>query len=459
MDTEILKKLIDTWNPHFTNPQKGGWIGTVTREKYLSRLKKLLDIRHVLILTGVRRAGKSTLMQQMVKHLLEEKTIPARNILFLFLEDILAQQYLSLGWKFLDDLYNFYLETYDPQGQVYLFLDEIQGIKDFNRWIASKYERKEPVKFILSGSRRALVESESATVLTGRNVVLDIYPLNFYEYLLMRKVDVRGDTLQSLQDANFSRMSTILHHLGNYMFEGGYPEIILAPEEEVKKTLAAAYYSDIISRDVLKPNAIRNAQEVEVLGLQIMSDFTRTHTYSSLGRPQKLSVDAVKSYLEYFEKAYLFFESRHFSYKTKETQDIQRPRKIYVVDNGLRNFNIPLPRLDIGQCAENIVYMELKRNNPAVYYWRGKREIDFVVMSPNLSFVNVSYTDQPHDREAEGLVEGLSEFNLDQGIVLTKNYADVKKIEGKKIEFIPLWAWLILNGKEFFQEGSRNSNI
>lgn len=375
MDREILQKLITTWNPHFTNPQKGGWEGTIPREKYLQQLKKLMDIRHVLILTGVRRSGKSTLMQQLVKYLIEEKGVPPENILFLFLEDILVAQYLKLGWKFLETMYNYYLETYNPKGQIYLFLDEIQGVKEFNRWIASRYERKEPIKFVLSGSRRALVESESATVLTGRNVRVDVYPLNFYEYLLMQGVEVRGEeNITSIKDANFDQVPTILHHLGNYLYEGGYPEIVLAVGEEVKRSLASAYYSDIINRDVLKPNSVRNSQEVEVLGLQVMADFTRTHTYSSLARPQKLSVDTVKAYLEYFEKAYLFFESKHFSYKTKETQDVQRPRKIYVVDNGLRNFNIPLPRPDLGQCAENIVYMELLKSAPAIHYWKGKEK-------------------------------------------------------------------------------------
>ncbi|MGI8419807.1 MAG: ATP-binding protein [Candidatus Levyibacteriota bacterium] len=453
MDREVLQTLLTTWNPHFTDPSKGKWVGSVPREKYLERLKKLIDIRHVLTLTGVRRAGKSTLMQQLMQHLIVEKGVPAKNVVYLFLEDILVQQHLSLGSKLLEDLYNFYLETYNPQGKVYLFLDEIQGVKDFNRWISSKYERQESVKFVLSGSRRSLIESESATVLTGRNVQIDVYPLNFYEYLGIKGVRIEGEaSIESLQQANFNQQTSILHHLGNYLKEGGYPEIVLAENEEVKREIASSYYRDTVTRDVVVPNGVRNQGDVEILGLQIMSDFTKTHTYSSLSRPQKLSIDSTKAYLDYFERAYLFFESKHFSYKTKETQDVQRARKIYVVDNGLRNFNVPLLRPDLGQCAENIAYIELRKQNAAVHYWKGKKEIDFVTMNPTLAFYNVSYTDQPHDREIEGMVEGLKEFNLSSGIVLTKNYFDKKEVEGKKIDFIPLWAWLILNGRVFFKE-------
>lgn len=451
MDRDVLNTLLTTWNPHFVNPSKGKWTDTVPREKYLDRIKRLMNLRHVIILTGVRRAGKSTLMHQLMQYLITDKNIPAKNIVYLFLEDVLVQQYLSLGWKLLEDLYNFYLETYNPQGKVYLFLDEIQGVGDFNRWISSKYERQEPIKFILSGSRRSLIESESATVLTGRNIQIDVYPLNFYEYLLVKGVKVEGKaSIESIRQANSSQQISILHHLNNYFKEGGYPEIVLTEDEEVKRELAASYYRDTVTRDVVLPNGVRNQQEVEILGLQIMSDFTKTHTYSSLSRPQKLSVETTKAYLDYFQRAYLFFESKHFSYKTKETQDVQRARKIYVVDNGLRNFNVPLLRPDFGQCAENIAYMELRKQNAAIYYWKGKKEIDFITMNPSLAFYNVSYTDQPHDREVEGLVEGLHEFNLDFGVVLTRNYSDTKKIEGKTVEFVPLWAWLILNGKVFF---------
>lgn len=453
MDSDVLNTLLTTWNPHFTNLTKGKWEGTVKREKYLERLKPLMDIPHVVILSGVRRAGKSTLMQQTMRYLIEEKKVPAKNVVYLFLEDILVQQYLSMGWELLDKLYNYYLEAYNPKGKVYLFLDEIQGVKEFNRWTASRYERKEPIKFIFSGSRKALLESESATVLTGRNVLVNVYPLNFYEYLLVKNVSLKGEnSIRSLRDANFDQQHTILHHLSNYLYEGGYPEIVLAEGEDAKRAIAAGYYSDIVTRDVLRPNAIRNAQEVEILGLQIMADFTKTHTYSSLGRPQKLSVDTVKIYLDYFAKAHLFFESTHFSYKTKETQDIQRPRKLYAVDNGLRNFNVPQLRPDLGQCAENTAYMELQKNNVAVHYWKGKKEIDFVTVNPNLAFLNVSYTDEPNVREVESMVEGLREFDKEQGIILTKNYADKKEIEEKMIEFIPLWAWLILNGRVFFKE-------
>lgn len=453
MDRDILLQLITRWNPHFENPSKGRWVGTVPREVYLRRLKKLLDIRHILILTGVRRSGKSTLMFQMMQSLIEEKGVPPVNVLYLQLEDILVTPYLKLGAKLLEEIFKFYLETYNPQGKIYIFLDEIQGIQEFNRWLNTYYEAKTDVKFTISGSRKSIVEGKTATLLTGRNVQIDVYPLSFYEYLQLKNVSIsEGSDIKTIYLANFSQSLNVLHHLGNYLYEGGFPEIVLSEDKEIKSTLANGYYRDMVTRDVLLPHAVRNNEEVESLGLQILADFASTHTYSSLARPQDLSVDTAKAYLAYFERAYLFFESTFFSYKTKETQDIQKPRKIYVVDNGIRNFNTPTQRFDVGRCAENMVFMELKKNNVAIHYWKGKKEVDFMVRNGELKLFNVSYADELHERELAGMLEGLQEFNLDKGIILTKNYFDTKEVESKTIEYIPLWVWLILSGKTFFKE-------
>ncbi len=458
MDEIVIQELIATWNPHFEDLRRGGWVGTVSREKYLTRIEQLMDIRQAIFLSGVRRSGKSTIVQQLIGRLIEREGVPPQNILYLYLDDILVQPYLSLGSGMLDQLYAYYKEKYNPQGRVYLFLDEIQSVDSFNHWVATHYERKEDIKFILSGSRKSLIESDTATLLTGRNVVIEVYPLSFYEYLGMRNVTVEdGDgTLLGIYRANYHQQLSLLHHLGNFFVEGGFPEIVLAKTQEAKTAIANGYYRDIVTRDVLIPNRIRNASDVEVLGLQILNDFAKTHTYSSLGKPYKLSVDTVKNYFKYFTDAYLFYESKFFSYKTKESQDIQRPRKIYIVDNGIRNFNLPIPRPDFGRCAENVAYMELKKTSTLVSYWKGKREVDFVVQNGRLHLFNVSYTSEPHEREMVGMVEGLEEFAIAEGLVLTKDYFETKVIDGKTLEFVPLWVWLIANCKVFFRE-LRNS--
>ncbi|MBM3284086.1 hypothetical protein FJY90_07670, partial [Candidatus Gottesmanbacteria bacterium] len=276
MDDITVETLIKKWNPHFEDIKRGEWAGTVNREKYLERIEKVMDIRHVVILTGVRRSGKSTIMHQLIGKLIENGTSP-KNLLYLYFEDLLVQKYIPQGADLIEKFYSFYLEKYNPQDKIYVFLDEVQGVKDFNRWLHTHYEFDKQTKFITSGSRRSLVEGETATLLTGRNVQFDIYPFNFYEYLLVAGVEVKGDNNPThIWDRNFSQQTTILHHLGNFLYEGGYPEIVLAKNDDSKTEIANSYYRDILSRDVTAPNDIRASREIEILGLQVLSDFTKT---------------------------------------------------------------------------------------------------------------------------------------------------------------------------------------
>jgi len=443
METNLIESLIKKWNPHFEDVKLGMWVGSTHRTFYLDKMSSLMNIRHILILTGVRRSGKSTIMRQMVGRLIKSGVKPT-NILYLYLEDVMVQKHLAEGATLLEEFYTRYLEKYNPQGKIYVFLDELQGIPDFNRWLHTRYEFDRDTKFIVSGSSRSILEGKTATLLTGRNILIDVYPFTFAEYLHLHRIKIKSDSdPRQILDYHHSQQSQILHHLGNYLFEGGFPEIVLADNAFSKSEIASGYYQDIISRDVLGPHEVRNSQEVEVLGIQILSDFTKTHSYRNLGRTQDLSVGTIKTYLDYFSQSYLFSESTYFSYKTKESQDIRRPRKIYVVDNGLRNFIVPQLRPDLGQCAENVVYQELKKRKVAIYYWQGKKEVDFVTLNPNLELYNVSYTDQPPDRETEGMLEAMTEFKQKQAVILTKNYSASIDIDGHKIEYIPLWAWLL----------------
>jgi uncharacterized protein len=448
MDKETIEKVLRIWNPHFENIDKSYGQSTIPRTLYLSKLQELIHLRHILVLTGIRRAGKTTLMHQLMRWLMKKEKVPPKNILYLFLEDILITPYLQHGAKFLDALLQHYQESLNPQGKIYLFLDEIQGIPDFNRWIASQYERNPHFKFILSGSCQSLVKASTASLLTGRNIQIDIYPFSFSEYLGFNKVPFQAaETPQEIWQSNFSQSSQIQHYLSRYMLEGGFPEIVLASNETEKRAIASSYYHDCVHRDILLVHSIRNARDIELLGLHLFREFTKTHSYSSLGKPFKLSVDTIKNYLSYYQQAHLFFESPFFSYKSKESQDIQKARKIYTIDSGLRNWNIPQIRPDFGQCAENLCFLELKKTCQSVYYWKGKQEVDFAVFSPTLHLINVSFTDKIPPREYSGLREAMESLQLDESTLITKNTLQHTTQQGKTIHQIPLWAWLLATNK------------
>lgn len=410
-------------------------------------------MRHIVVLTGVRRSGKSVLMHQLMQRLIATGVSPL-NLVYINLEDVVIEKHLVeegkqrdafiVGAELLEKLYQTYKSTYNPQGKVYLFLDEIQGISAFNHVLNTWYESGEEVKVFISGSHHSIEESKTATLLTGRTVQFLIRPLNFIEYLEIHNVQFyRGNTVEEVWINNNTQSSVFLYYLNNYLQEGGFPEIVLAKEQSEKRLIAQNYYRNFLVRDIISPHQIRNPQDIEVFGLRILADFAKAHTYRKLGLPLKLAPDTIKTYLEYFYEAYLFSESTFFSYSTKETQDIQKPKKIYAIDNGLRNFNVLRFSPDLGRNAENLVFNELKKSQVGVFYWQNKREVDFIVMNGETSLYNCTYTDDIPEREEDGLVEALQEFKKERGVLLTKNTFGDKTIHGKHIQYLPLWAWLL----------------
>ncbi len=461
MNPADIQTLLTKWNPHFLDVNKGLWQHTTPRSWYLSQIEKTINMRHVVVLTGVRRSGKSVLLHQLMNSLIVSG-VSATNVVYINLEDILIEKYLVeegkqrdsfvVGAELLENLYQTYRATYNPQGKVYLLLDEIQGITAFNHVLNTWYESQENVKVFVSGSHRSIEESETATLLTGRTIQFVINPLNFFEYLGVRGVESHaGSTIEEVWRSNASQASVFLFHLHNYLIEGGFPEIVLAKEEDEKRRIAQGYYRNFLVRDIISPRQIRNARDIEVLGLRLLADFTKTHTYRKLGLPLKLAPETVKTYLEYFYDSYLFSESSFFSYSTKETQDVQKPKKIYTVDNGLRNFNVLRFSPDLGRNAENVVFNELKNTHAGVFYWQDTHEVDFVVMDEETSLYNCSYTDEFAQREELGLVEGMKAFKKEKAVLLTRNTYKEKQVDGKIIQHIPLWAWLLAQGYVGFE--------
>lgn len=453
MNQVDIQTLLTRWNPHLSDKARSLWQGTTPRSWYLSQIEKTFTMRHIVVLTGVRRSGKSVLLHQLMQRLVDAG-VPVMNVVYINLEDIVIEKYLVeegkhrdsfvVGADLLERLYHTYKVTYNPQGKVYLFLDEVQGITACNHVLNTWYESQENLKVFVSGSHRSIEDSETATLLTGRTVQFFIRPLNFVEYLTIQQVSFHpGDTLDELWRNNTSQSSVFLHHLNNYLREGGFPEIVLAKDENEKRLIAQGYYRDFLARDIIAPRQVRNAKDVEVLGLRILADFTKTHTYRKLGIPLKLAPETIKTYLEYFYDSYLFSESTFFSYSTKETQDVQKPKKIYTVDNGLRNYNVLRFSPDLGRNAENLVFNELKQSHAGVFYWQNKKEVDFIVMNGDTALYNCSYTDEIPEREVDGLVEALHEFGKETATLLTKNIFEHTVIDGKRIDTVPLWVWLL----------------
>ncbi len=421
MDEEILVE----WNPWWTDDFEIDYVERDVRE----RLNQWLDRREIVPITGCRRAGKTTLMYMTIQNLLER--FDKENVLFVKCDDERVEEE-----NLIESARKKHKEIFDPEGRIYLFLDEIQELEDWDKTIKRIYDLEEKTKVFLSGSR--LLRSELSSALAGRFVYFDVYPFSFREYL--RAKDIEWDGRAGL----LSKGSKIKHHLRDYLQWGGFPEIVLEDEKEKKRELLQFYSDSILYRDVIKRSGINKPEKVEKLKSYLLSNFTNLLNYTKIADHLGVSSDTISNYIHHMEESYFFFPVPMFSYSIKKQQF--NPKKIYCIDNGIRNSVGFKFSDDLGRLYENTVFLELKRRYEEIYYWRDQgTEVDFLVKEGDSvkELIQVCYdVSTAGEREEESLLRGLKEFDLKEGLIISGDTRKEVERKGKKVEYVPLWEWL-----------------
>lgn len=403
----------------------------IRRERYFSTIKRFLTSGEIVVLSGVRRAGKTTLLYQIIDDLIATGEIDPRTILFVNCDEPEISR--------LDHPLETVLETYrreicSEEGALLVF-DEIQNVEGWERWIKSVYDRK-TFRLIISGSSSYLLDSRLSTLISGRYLPVNVYPLDFAEYLLFHDMSVEKDAV-----ALAAEKFTFMHLLKSYLREGGFPGVVLQEDEATRKTQLEVYYDSIVYRDIVLVNNIRNQKSLSDLLTYFLTNFTSPYSYRSLETVLGLDFATIKEYIHYAEMAKILFEVRYFSYSLR-TQ-ARHPRKMYCIDNGLCNAVSFRFSGDEGRLAENLVFIELKKQGFQPHYWKKEGEVDFVIRHPDdtLTAINVTYTDTVPEREGRGLLEFADEFapRVRDLIVLTRDTATTEN----GIRFIPLWKWLL----------------
>ncbi|MBU4070448.1 MAG: ATP-binding protein [Nanoarchaeota archaeon] len=424
-----IKKLSE-WNPWWENQDLVKDLKGRDRKDY-SFLVDSVKIKEITIILGVRRAGKSTLMYQMIDNLFSQGVHP-KQILFINLED------KKLIKDSLEDIYSTYREIMNPKDKAYVFIDEVHRKEDWESWIRKKYDLKSNCKFIISGSCSYLLKKEYSTLLTGRNLTFEVFPLGFDEFLFFKGLELNKKNLEKNITLDKTKYQ-IINYLNQYISAGGFPEIFFA-DKNYKFKILKQYFDDILYKDIIDRHNI-NSQKIKDLALFLITNFTSKFSLRNIRNSLGISYDAIKDYLSYYTESFLFFEHNYFSYSLKEQKT--RASKVYCIDNGLRNAVSFKFSKDEGKLAENLVFVELKRKNKEIYYWEDKAEVDFVVKEKNkLDGINVTYSDNIGQRE----INGLCEFKKKFGKRIRKLIIITKDLEQKKqgIEYIPLWKWLII---------------
>jgi len=430
---EILEILTD-WNFWAKEVDVG-----LKRGSYVKELLNLITkTNQIVCVSGVRRAGKSTLIKQVVKELI--KTTEVKNTLIVNFED---ERFYERSLAVLRQIYDTYLEKVHPGEKPFIFLDEVQEIGGWERFVRGVHGRKD-AKLVVSGSSARLLSKEFATLLTGRHITFAVYPLNFNEFLKFKDMEVKSEVEALAKRVEIKRL------LDEYLEFGGFPEVVLSSE---KRRILLSYFETIITKDVAERFKIREGEKLRTLAKYYLTNISSLMTFNSVSRFLRLPLTTVERFSDHLETANLIFFVKRFSFSLKEQE--KSPRKVYSVDIGLSNSVGFRFAMHLGKLMENVVAISLKTRQSfdpefEVYYWKDPlgREVDFVIKKGLRVEEVIQVCRDPNDeetkkRELRGLVKAMDGFGLKRGLVITEDFEGEERVGKRRIIYRPLWKWLL----------------
>ena len=431
MDKLILQSLIISHRDRFLADR-----GLVPRE-ILTKLEPLLSQKEILFISGIRRSGKSSIMSLIARGLISKGLIQKNQVLSINFED---ERLIRFGVEDFESLYQAFLELDNPQGKKYFFLDELQMIPSWERWVHRMYEF-EDVKMFITGSNSSLSNSILSTALTGRNREFRVHPYSFREYLWMNGIyELSPRDLLTAENA-----TRIKREFNTYSQLGGFPEVV----KNKDVTITDAYFKDIMHRDVITRHQIRNAREIRELCLYLITNSGSLLSYESLRKMLHVkSVSTIRNYLEILKEVFLVQSLSLYSYSIKK--QIFNPDKYYVTDLGFYQALGFRFSENLGKVLENMVFHQLNRLYDDLYYWNSAdgKEVDFLIRKNTvlLEAIQVTYDLNPENRERElsGLIGAGKELGIAKLTVLTHDQEEHIQLGQFSIEVIPVWKWLLI---------------
>lgn len=380
-------------------------------DTYPRQLLATLDLQftqYADIITGIRRCGKSTLVEQLMrKHAAESLYVNFDTPpLFGFTLD---------DFKTIDILI-------EQTGAHFLFFDEIQVVEGWEVYVRSKIDAHK--KVVVTGSNASMLSRELGTRMTGRHISHRLMPFSYTEFLGYKKLEPNLESLEL------------------YMRLGGFPAYLQTMHAELLTDLA----TDVLYRDILVRYGLRDELSLKILMTFLMGNIGNMVSGNKLTQPLRIkSPQTVLDYMAYMENAYLLFSIPKFSYSYRS--QAVNPKKVYSIDIGLQALLSPSFNDDEGHRLENLVFIELYRQGAEVYYYNeGGSECDFVVCRNHtperLIQVCSEVTHDNQEREYNGLTAAMNAFSIDKGLIITMNQNDISYHNGCEITTMPVWKWL-----------------
>lgn len=390
----------------------------IIRPKYMEFIRPYFDTPFVKILTGIRRCGKSTILEMIMNELLD-KGIKKENVIYLHLDSFINDD-ITTGKK----LYEFISERIKDE-KVYIFIDEVQEATGWEKAINSLMVDYD-VDIYVTGSNSKLLSSEISTYLTGRYISIPVYTLSYEEYLSFKK-----ETKQFIQEKDYIK---------EYIEYGGFPSIALQSfSRNEAYTVVKDIYNSVIFTDIVKRNSIRKIDLLEKVVKFIFENIGKTFSISSItaffkSEERMVDKETLYNYISYLEKAYIIYRANRYDIQGKEVLKTQE--KYYLSDQSLKYSMLSFNSKMIASVLENIVFLELRRRHYDVYIGKFKtKEIDFVATKNSKKiYVQVCRNlPEDFDREIQNLKE--IEDNYPKYIVTLDKY-DSGNIDGIEIVYL-----------------------
>jgi len=413
-----MEKILISHNRHWEQPYKG-----LYPRQVFQRLVRHLSTRHVQVLQGIRRSGKSTLFKLMINHLAASEN--PTEILYLNLEDPFFIKYSQSP----ETLYEVIETARKLTGKKirYLFLDEVQAIDGWEKYVKTVYDNEAFEKIFITGSNASLLNGEFATLLTGRYLSSMVYPLSLSELLAIKGIASYVQMVRQKADV-LAVMDSMLRY-------GSFVEVFDS-DEDLKRDIVSTYYDTILLKDCVSNNHIRDIKSFKELSYYLISNITAPYSYSSLGKAVGIHDKSASEFVQYLQQAYLLFELKLLSWSIKEQQNNRK--KPYVIDNGFINLAFAFSS-NSGRLFENLVFSELCKAGKDIYFYNKGFECDFIVKNADhtLDAIQVCHelTDRNVKREIGGLKKIDAQYPTVSKTIIT--YNQEKTIDG--IDIIPFW--------------------
>lgn len=430
---EVLEVLND-WNYWNKDLPK-----SFSRDFYDKRISSFIKNDEIVVLKGIRRCGKSTLLLNQIKKLCESG-VDKKDILFVNLEDPRFTNHLSI--ELLSKIKEVYLEYLNPNSKPYIFLDEIQNIPFWEKWVNKEYELKLS-RIIITGSNSSMLSSEIATTLSGRYLSVEVFPLSFKEFLHFKDIGI----FSKLDFVN--RKIEVSRAFEEYLSFGAFPKV-LEYEEKQKRELLTTYKDSILLKDIVARYKLKNLTTLEEISAFLLSNSGIIQSITKIKNSFNISFDMAKDYVEYLKNAYMIFEIRKFDYSLRK-QNLN-DKKYYSADLGLSNLYRVANLKYRGSNLETIVALELLKKGFDIYYYKTVLgyEIDFVVVKDNkiVELIQVSKSledEKTKKREIEVFKKTIDELMLQdvKCLIVSEDKSTKIKFDDLDIEVVNILEWLL----------------